>query len=457
MKRRWSVVSAFVALVLAAFLIPPAFAIDEPERLWLVGESAFADGLYPLARRTLERFVERYPGDPRVPKALAMLGRSRLTLGEVEGALDAIRRAQAMSPSPAEAHELRFWEAEALFRLKRYVEARSAYDDVIRTDASVPFAADALYGYGWAELELKRPEPAVTAFREFLQTWAQHPHAASATYHLARALVELKRYAEALPLLTTFPGKYPKDRLAPDAEYLLAWTRLQSGDTRNGLAEMRRFVDANPNHPQAAEGRKLIAKAMPKTGTRSELQETYTALIQQSPASAESLAEAVTVGSRLSRKEQDAAWKKLRAEFPDDPVTHKTALDLATAAFKRKDWKEAAQYAEVAAKTDDDGVRAEAWLLAGESDLKLKRFPAAAKAFEAVGAGTNVDASVRFRALAGLGLAREEQKDWRAALTAYESVAAKSPDPSLREWARERAAFVKTRLGQPAPKSKGRS
>jgi tetratricopeptide (TPR) repeat protein len=138
-------------------------------------------------------------------------------------------------------------------------------------------------------------------------------------------------------------------------------------------------------------------------------------------------------------------------------VTHKTALDLATAAFKRKDWKEAAQYAEVAAKTDDDGVRAEAWLLAGESDLKLKRFPAAAKAFEAVGAGTNVDASVRFRALAGLGLAREEQKDWRAALTAYESVAAKSPDPSLREWARERAAFVKTRLGQPAPKSKGRS
>jgi tetratricopeptide (TPR) repeat protein len=216
-------------------------------------------------------------------------------------------------------------------------------------------------------------------------------------------------------------------------------------------------VDANPNHPQAAEGRKLIAKAMPKTGTRSELQETYTALIQQSPASAESLAEAVTVGSRLSRKEQDAAWKKLRAEFPDDPVTHKTALDLATAAFKRKDWKEAAQYAEVAAKTDDDGVRAEAWLLAGESDLKLKRFPAAAKAFEAVGTGTNVDASVRFRALAGLGLAREEQKDWRAALTAYESVAAKSPDPSLREWARERAAFVKTRLGQPAPKSKGRS
>jgi TolA-binding protein len=362
-----------------------------------------------------------------------------------------------MSPSPAEAHELRFWEAEALFRLKRYVDARSAYDDVIRTDASAPFAADALYGYGWTELELKRPEPAVTAFREFLSTWPQHPHAASATYQLARALVELKRYSEALPLLTSFAGKFPNDRLAPDVEYLLAWSRLQSGDTKTGLAEMRRFVDAHPSHPQAGEGRKLIAKALPKTGSRGELQETYATLIQQSPASAESLAEAVSVGSRLSRKEQDAAWRKLRTEFPDDPVTHKTALDLATAAFKRKSWKEAVDYAEIAAKTADDAVRAEAWLLAGESDLKLKRFPSAAKAFEAVGDATNADPSVRFRALAGLGLAREEQKNWRAALTAYESVAAKSPDPSLREWARERAAAVKARLGQPASKPKGRS
>jgi hypothetical protein len=63
---------------------------------------------------------------------------------------------------------------------------------------------------------------------------------------------------------------------------------------------------------------------------------------------------------------------------------------------------------------------------------------------------------VRFRALAGLGLAREEQQEWKAALTAYESVLNRSPDATLRDWARERAKAMRARLDaakKPAPKA----
>ena len=80
----------------------------------------------------------------------------------------------------------------------------------------------------------------------------------------------------------------------------------------------------------------------------------------------------------------------------------------------------------------------------------------------------DVEAGVHYRALAGLGLAREQLKDLRGALTAYESVASKSPDATLRDWARERAGAVKTRLAnkpaapaapatKPAPKKEGKS
>ena len=61
---------------------------------------------------------------------------------------------------------------------------------------------------------------------------------------------------------------------------------------------------------------------------------------------------------------------------------------------------------------------------------------------------------MRYRALAGLGLAREEQKEWKAALTAYEAVASQSPDSTLRDWARERATAMKSQLpksGTPTP------
>jgi TolA-binding protein len=450
MMRRLLLATAILTS-LAALSSSPAVAIEEAERLWLVGERAFADGLYPLARRTLERFVERHPTDARAPQAWLMLGKARVTAGELEPGLEALRRVPSSSPPTPLGLEARFWEAEALFRLKRYAEARTAYDDVVRNNAAAPFAPDALYGYGWTELELKQPEAAARAFRDFLQTWPDSGLAPSATYHMARALVELKRLGEAEPLLADFARKYPKHKLVPDAQYLLGWTRLSAGDGKTGYADLRAFVDAYPQHELAPEARTLLAQNVARFGGPAEQQDAYARLMSQSP-TPESLAEAASLAERLGKaREQEAALRKLRAQFPDHPLGQRAGFDLAAAAFKRKEWKDAVTLAEAATRSDDEVVRAEAWLLTGESELKLKRYASAEKAFEAVGGVSGADGGVRYRALAGLGLAHEEQKELKAALSAYESVASKSPDPALRDWARERAAAVKSRLPKPAP------
>ena len=446
MTRRRPVLSAF-ALLVTVSAVSPVFALDEPDRLWLVGERAFADGLQPVARRALERFVAEYPNDPRLPAALLLLGQARLALGDAESALEAFRRAQAAPAPGAPPLEAKFWEAEALFRVKRYAEARAAYDAVLRADAAAPHAPDALYGLAWSELELRRPEPAATAFRDLLGAWPQHALAASATFYLARTLAEQKRFGDAQPLLAGFATKYPSHRLAPDAQYLLGWTRVQAGDTRAGIADLRAFVAAHPEHELAASARRTVTEALARFGDRTELQETYKALLEQTPPTAEALYDAGAIAGRLGRaRDQEAAWRRLRKEFPEHPLATRAALDLASAAFKRKDWKEAAAQAHAAAEGEDEGLRAEALLLAGEADLKLSRLAAAAKSFEAVGAVKNVEAGVRYRALAGLGLAREQQRDWKAAFAAYEAVAARSPDATLRDWAHARAAAVKGKL-----------
>jgi hypothetical protein len=62
----------------------------------------------------------------------------------------------------------------------------------------------------------------------------------------------------------------------------------------------------------------------------------------------------------------------------------------------------------------------------------------------------NVEAGDRYRALAGLGLAREQLGEVRAALAAYDAVASKSPDAKLRDWARDRAAVVRAQPAKPA-------
>ena len=455
MTRRLLSISALASILLAGLSVAPALALDEADRLWLVGERAFADGLLPIARRALERFVVEYPNDTRIAQATLLLGRSRLVLGEPEKALEAFRRLRAIAQLPAQQLEGRFWEAESLYRLKQYAAARSAYDDVIGKDAASPLAPEALYGLGLCELELRRPEPAIKAFRDLLTTWPEHAQAGSATFYLAQTLVDLKRYTEGVPLLTAFPTKYPKHKLAPDAQYLLGTARLAMGERAAGVSELQAFVAAYPTHQMVPAARGAITEGLAKSGTPSQKKAAYTQLTQPS-ATAESLYDAGTLAGKLGQlKDQQAAWGRLRKEFPNHPLAHQAAFDLAETAFKKKEWSQAAAQAKAAAASDEEGLRARALLLQGESELKLSRFRDAAKAFESVGSLKNLEAGDRYRALAGLGLAREQLGEVRAALAAYDAVASKSPDATLRNWARDRAAAVRSQPSQPSKPATG--
>src|SRR2546425_13377474 len=89
---------ALASLLLVALSAPFALALDEAERLWLVGEQASADGLHPLARRVLERFIAEYPNDPRLPSAVLLVGRARLALGDTDLALEAFPRFRTLAP-----------------------------------------------------------------------------------------------------------------------------------------------------------------------------------------------------------------------------------------------------------------------------------------------------------------------------------------------------------------------
>ncbi|PYN20179.1 MAG: hypothetical protein DMD99_23520 [Candidatus Rokuibacteriota bacterium] len=457
MTRTLLSVLALASLLVVVLPAPPALALDEAERLWLVGEQASADGLHALARRVLERFIAEYPSDSRRPSATLLVGRARLALGDADQALDAFRRFRAMAP-PAQRLEGRFWEAEALYRVKRFAEARAGYDEVMRRDAASPLAPDAAYGLALCELELRRPEAAVKAFRDLITTWPEHPQAPSAAFYLAQALFDLKRYADALPVLSGFATKYPKHRLVPDAQYLLGSTRLATGDREAGVDDLKAFVAAYPSHPQAPAARQAITATLAKHGTKTQQQSAYTQLIQQSPPTPEALYDAGSIAGRIGQPQnQETAWRRLRKEFPHHPLAHQAALELSRAAFKRKSWQDAAVQAKAATASTDDAVRAEALLLEGESELKLSRFRDAVKSFEAVGAVKHLEAGDRYRALAGLGLAREQLGELSAALAAYESVASKSPDATLRDWARDRAAAVKARSSKSSTNAEKRS
>lgn len=449
----------FIALGVVLGAASAVAAIDEADRLFLVGERASQDGLSALARRTLERFVERFPTDARIPDATLLLGKARLAQGAFPQALEAFRKAQTFTPVPGKPLEARFWEGETLFRMKRFAEARAVYDKLLAENAASPMAPDALYGLGWSLLELKQRDAAATAFRQLIEAFPQHQTVPAATVHLGRLQVELKRYAEADRTLRAFVQRYPDHKLVPEARYLLGVARISGGQADEGLAELRAVVAAYPSHDVAAQARRVVIDTLLRDGRKADLAQEYKSLLAQSPRTPEGLYDAGVIATRLGRpRDADQAWLELRTEFPEHALAGRAALELGHAAFARNGWKEAASLARVAVKSPEEPTRAAAFLLAGESELRLKRFAPAHEAFQAAVAGAGQDAGVRFRALAGSGLAMEEQRQWAQAVKYYEEVASDCPDKELKQWAKTRRAAVAANLKGPAkaaPKDAG--
>jgi TolA-binding protein len=427
-------------------------ALDEAGRLWLVGQRAFEDRLYGVAAVSLERLIERYPSDGRSRDATLLLGKVRFAEGSFETALAAFRRARSLVPPPGEPEEAHFWEAETLFRMGRFDAARGAYDALIAANAASRFAPDALYGLAWSELELKHRDAAIAAFRQLVSAFPEHASVAPATYYLARSLVEAKRYEEAIALLRGYSERYPNAKLVPDALYLQGFARISSGDRSDGISDLRLFLARYPRHEQANQARRVIVERLLKDGRKDELAEEYKTLMAQSPHTAEGVYDAGFIATRLGRpRDAEAAWTALRKEFADHPLAVRASLDLAQGAFGRGSFKDAATLARGAARSDDAAVRAQAQLLIGESELKQKRAAPALQAFQAAAeAAGSQDPAVRYRALAGAGLALEEQGKLGEAIKYYDQVAADCPDKELRAWAKGRKAAVAAQI-KPAP------
>ena len=453
MQRRALPILLSAALLVVYAHAGPARALEEAERLILVGERAYEDGLYPLSRRMLERFLERFPADKRAGEATLLLGKARFSQGSLEPALEAFRKAEGFSPAPGKPQEARYWEAETLYRLKRFTEAQAAYGRVIAAEPASPLLPDALYGLGWTDLELKRRETAVIEFKRLVREFPDHAAVPSASIQLARALIETKHADEAVAVLESFPSKYPEHRLAPEARYYLARARLAAGDPDKGVAELRAFARTSPGHELASSARRVALDAQIKGGKKKELAEEYAALMAEKQPTPDDLSEAGAIAVALDRpRDAEIAWGRLRKEFSDHPLTARASLEQAQAAFGKKNFKDAAALGRAAAKSPDDAVRGEALLVVGESEMKLRRPAQALSAFQAAAETPGLEPALHFRALAGTGLAHEDQKQWTQAAKYYEQVAEKSPDKTLATWARTRRAAIAANL-KPASKA----
>ncbi len=443
-------------LLIALVVAPPALAsLPEADRLWKVGEGAFQDGLWEVARRHLERLSEAFPDDARRPQALFLLGKTLLALGEGGRALQALRQAHTLAPALNQGEAVTFWEAEALFKLRRFEEARDAY----MASSSGEFAAEALYGSAWSEIELGRQSEAIVLFRRLLQGHPNHPMAGTATVDLARELVARERWEEAATLLRPFPTNFSQHPRLIEARYLLALADLRRGAREAGLKGLEGFLTLYPRDPLAAEAHLLVARQLAAQGKAKEALNHYRALVRDFPEDAlvpRALLEEGGIARKLSQPREAAlAWERLVAMAPNDPVGHQAALELATQALREARYPQALQWAAKALNAKEREVTEEAWLVEGEAHLRLSQPQAALEAFQVILKAGRGKSPRYYRALARSGVAQEALGAREQAAARYREVVAGAKDPELVQWARDRLKLVTTPTkSSPLPKGK---
>ena len=156
-----------LGLALLLGLPAPAHAfVLETDRLWTIGASAFEDGLYDQAYRALGQFLALGLHDARRGDAAIIRGKAALALGRVDDALGLFQLAEALPTQVVPTGEVLFWEAEALFRLSRFGEARERYGRFLASAPASPYAPDALFGRAQCELQLDQAAAAHKALEE---------------------------------------------------------------------------------------------------------------------------------------------------------------------------------------------------------------------------------------------------------------------------------------------------
>lgn len=201
-----------VLALLLSLLFPPAVARSaegapgDAAKQFAFGEALFAEGDYYRAITEYKRLVFFSPQDALAEKAAFRIAESYFKAKRWAEAVDAFEAFYAHYPRSLQAAEALYFKGLAEKELKRYQNALSTFQEIIRTK-SEQFADKATYQSGLIELETGKPPQAAETFSLVPDKSPLYPSARVMAAGLAR-MDDIPRKSPALAggLAALLPG-----------------------------------------------------------------------------------------------------------------------------------------------------------------------------------------------------------------------------------------------------------
>ncbi len=140
----------------------------QKNRLSIQNEAAAQAAGTEQAIKLYQGLLKKYPLFKRNDQVLYQLSRAYEESGQIDKAMDSLKRLIKQYPDSRHIDEAQFRRAEYFFTRKKYLDAEDAYQAVINIGASSAFYELALYKQGWTYFKQQMYEEALTDYIKML-------------------------------------------------------------------------------------------------------------------------------------------------------------------------------------------------------------------------------------------------------------------------------------------------
>jgi tetratricopeptide (TPR) repeat protein len=315
--------------------------------LFVQANSYFRSGNLEQAIATYQTIIDNYPQIGWAKNAQFQIGVAYNALsggGNVQFLplmVEAFRKYHQTYPDDEKAVYAHYYDAWASYRMGKWREASTAFDQLAKTYPSSRFAPEALFRSGEAIFNLAqgllREEKnqifieAMGKYDRVLSRYSKSEYVDDSLYNKAWALIHLGRKEEALPIFERIVDNHPDGYYGPKSQFTLGDFYYSEKVYDKATENYQKFLEIYPDERlKKAEDKKLRRKATVLLGHLSEI-DAYNVYAE---------------GEKLFDKEQYVEaieiFEQVLEKYPDSDQAVNAAVNIGAAYMAQEEYRKAA-------------------------------------------------------------------------------------------------------------------
>jgi TolA-binding protein len=358
-----------------------------------LGESCFDSGQYEKATVRFKLVLDEYDKSPLAGEAAYWLGESYLRLNEFDLALKYYQVSFESYPANRLADYAVYSAGWASEKKGEYAGAIDYYSKLINARKASELRGTCIVRVGACRLALKQYQETIKGLSSAMPSLVDSSERGEAVYLIGEAYYNLGEYASAEKQYTSLRSNYPGHKLFRDATYSLGWTYLKQNQYQRAAETFEEIAHGSDELAHAAAFRHAIALKF--------------------------------AGNEAAAR---AALESILSPQQGGSYSDNAAYELGLMNYESKDYATARQnFSAVVDSFPDSDVRAEAYRMLGETEIALKNYDGAQKAFRAAASEKNAPADIVSEALFQEGWSLYKLKKYQEAIDRLEEFTKQFP------------------------------